>query len=161
MVKATFATTTPFYRLTSTLTVYVCHIYDWKADRQILDDRLHTEGLGQIQVISSQIRLALSTQSPASRDLQGVRREQSRNKESEMIEAEWTASRDAGLRMPIPLFGSDTPDPKMLRLHARFCLRFRSASVPTVVATAIMRLSPARCHGRGGASASCYYQACR
>jgi hypothetical protein len=74
----------------------------WNADRQILDDRLHPEGLGQIQVVSSQIRLALSTQSPASRDLQGVRREQSRNKESEIIEAEWTASRDAGLRMPIP-----------------------------------------------------------
>jgi hypothetical protein len=66
------------------------------------NDRLHPEGLGQIQVVSSQIGLAPSTQSPASRDLQGVRREQSRNKESEIIEAEWTASRDAGLRMPIP-----------------------------------------------------------
>jgi hypothetical protein len=120
------------------------------ADRQILDDRLHSEGLGQSQVVSSQIRLALSTQSPASRDLQGVRREQSRNKESEIIEAEWTASRDTGLRMPIPLFATDTPDPKILRWHARFCLCFRSVSVPTVVATAIMRLSPARCHGRGG-----------
>jgi hypothetical protein len=52
----------------------------WNADRQILDDRLHPEGLGRIQVVSSQIRLALFTQSPASRDLQGVRREQSRNK---------------------------------------------------------------------------------
>jgi hypothetical protein len=63
MVKAAFATTTPFYRLTSALTVYVCHIYDryWNADRQILDDRLHPEGLGQIQVVSSQTGLALST----------------------------------------------------------------------------------------------------
>src|ERR1700761_3406969 len=94
----------------------------WNADRQILDDRLHPEGLGQI-------RLALSTQPPASRDLQGVRREQSRNKESEIIEAEWTASRDAGLRMPIPFSGTDTPDPKI----RRFCLCFRSTSVPTVV----------------------------
>lgn len=74
----------------------------WNADRQILHGRLHLEALGHIQVVPSQIRLALSTQSPASRDLQGVRREQSRNKESEIIEAEWTASRDAGLRMPIP-----------------------------------------------------------
>jgi len=122
----------------------------WNADRQILDDRLHPEGLGQIQVVSSQIRLALSTQSPASRDLQGVRREQSRNKESEIIEAEWTASRDAGLRMPIPFSQTDTPDPKIPSTARRFCLCFRSASVPTVVATAMMRLSPARCHGRGG-----------
>ena len=101
----------------------------WNADRQILDDRLHPEGLGQSQVVSSQIRLALSTQSPASRDLQGVRREQSRNKESEIIETEWTASRDTGLRMPIPLFGTDTPDPKILRWHARFaCVSAPSAS---------------------------------
>ena len=42
----------------------------WNADRHILDDRVHPEGLGQIQVVSSQIRLALSTQSPASRDEQ-------------------------------------------------------------------------------------------
>ena len=105
MVKAILVTTTLFYRLTSALTVYVCHIRPsdyWNADRQILDDRLHPEGLGQIQVVSSQIRPALSTKSPASRDLQGVRREQSRNKESETVEAEWTVSRDAGLRMPIP-----------------------------------------------------------
>ena len=118
----------------------------WNADRQILDDRLHLEGLGQIQVVSSQIRLALSTQSPASRDLQGVCREQSRKKRK-IIKAEWTASRDADLRMPTP-FSESTP--KILRRHAAFALCFHSASVSTVVATAMLRLSPARCHGRGG-----------
>ena len=92
----------------------------WNADRQILDDRLHPEGLGQIQVVSSQIRLPLSTQSPASRDLQGVRREQSRNKESEIIEAEWTASRDAGLRMPIPFSQPTHQIRRFLRRHAAF-----------------------------------------
>jgi hypothetical protein len=114
----------------------------WNADRQILDDRLHPEGLGQIQVVLSQIRLAQSTQSPASRDLQGVRREQSRNVENEIIEARHTASRDAGLRMPIPFRKrhAKSQDPSMAR----------SASVPTVVATVMIRLSPARCRGRGG-----------
>jgi hypothetical protein len=130
------------------------------ADRQILDDRLHPEGLSQSQVVSSQIRLALSTQSPASRDLQGVRREQSRNKESELIEADWTASRDAGLRMPIPFFRIDTPDPKVLRLHALlpvFPLRQRPHSYGHSD-NAFVTGSMSR---PWWPSASCYYQACR